>query len=142
MTVIEKEIKTQQNINDVQKIVKTSFLYDVELDEVIVEPKKSIEVNVSYTTSDYYDLLKEYGEVESDSYDYARHYKALTKKELMLLIDKILTAYPYIFSLENRIARIKDIAYQDHNVFIGEETKEISDMIDIINCKNEEIDER
>jgi hypothetical protein len=128
---IKKEVDKKIKVN-VFKIVKTSF--DFTIEEVLT----SIEDNdekpvVNYISPSYYRKLDELDQELSNSYYMGRNYEAITKKELLLIIEKVVTKTPELFyNLVKLISVIED----DYFIGVYETNNELAEYLDIINARD------
>jgi PHD/YefM family antitoxin component YafN of YafNO toxin-antitoxin module len=128
---IKKEVDKKVKVN-VFKIVKTSF--DFTIEEVLT----SIEDNnekpvVNYISPSYYRKLDELDQELSNSYHMGRNYEAITKKELLLIIDKVVTKTPELFY---NVVKLTSVIEDDYFIGVYETNKELAEYLDIINARD------
>jgi hypothetical protein len=124
---------------DVSKIVKTSF--DFTIEEVLpveepVETKKEVKTVVSYVSSSYYNKLAELDEELSNSFSMTRGFEPLTRKELLILIDKAVTKEPELYYDHTKLG---EVLHNDYFVSLFEGPRDIQEYLDIINQRDVEL---
>lgn len=122
------------NIN-VSKIVKSSFNYTIEEDLPVEEPVVD-KSKVKYITFDYAQKLDFLSTQQSSSYRYGKEAEYLSKKDLLKLIDRIVTKDPRLFK---DIESIDTELYSQFEVICMERLDELEEYLELINARDEEL---
>jgi len=138
--VVEAKTKVELKPKvDVSKIVRTSFDFTIEEVLPTEEPaktKKEVKTVVSYIPASHYQKLAELDEELSNSYLMSRGFEPLTRKELLLLIDKAVTKDPELYYDHTKLG---DVLRDEYNVSLFEGPKDIQEYLDIINQRDIEL---
>lgn len=139
--VVEAKTKVELKPKvDVSKIVRTSFDFTIEevltVEEPVAEVKEKEKSVVNYTTASYYNKLAELDEQESNSYLMTRNFETLTRKELLVLIDKAVTKDPGLYYDHDKLGTVLS---DDYAICLFETPQAIQEYLDIINERDIEL---
>ena len=119
---------------DISKIVKTSF--DFTIEEVLAPIEENSNDKIKDSTMSYYNELERLDQEMSNSYFMGRNFEALTKKEIINIIDKVLTKTPDLYY---DLRKLTDVISDDYGIGVYETNAELREYLDIINARDLEL---
>lgn len=119
---------------DISKIVKTSF--DFTIEEVLAPIEEDSNDKIKGSTMSYYNELEKLDQELSNSYFMGRNFEALTKKEIINIIDKVLTKTPDLYY---DLRKLTDVISDDYGIGVYETNAELREYLDIINARDLEL---
>lgn len=119
---------------DISKIVKTSF--DFTIEEVLAPIEEDSNDKIKDSTMSYYNELERLDQELSNSYFMGRNFEALTKKEIINIIDKVLTKTPDLYY---DLRKLTDVISDDYGIGVYETNAELREYLDIINARDLEL---
>lgn len=119
---------------DISKIVKTSF--DFTIEEVLAPIEEDSNDEIKGSTMSYYNELERLDQELSNSYFMGRNFEALTKKEIINIIDKVLTKTPDLYY---DLRKLTDVISDDYGIGVYETNAELREYLDIINARDLEL---
>lgn len=119
---------------DISKIVKTSF--DFTIEEVLAPIEEDSNDEIKGSTMSYYNELERLDQELSNSYFMGRNFEALTKKEIINIIDKVLTKTTDLYY---DLRKLTDVISDDYGIGVYETNAELREYLDIINARDLEL---
>ena len=119
---------------DISKIVKTSF--DFTIEEVIAPIEEDSNDKIKGSTMSYYNELEKLDQELSNSYFMGRNFEVLTKKEIINIIDKVLTKTPDLYYDTHKLITVIE---DDYCIGVYETNAELREYLDIINARDLEL---
>ena len=119
---------------DISKIVKTSF--DFTIEEVLAPIEEDSNDKMKGSTMSYYNELERLDQELSNSYFMGRNFEALTKKEIINIIDNVLTKTPDLYY---DLRKLTDVISDDYGIGVYETNDELREYLDIINARDLEL---
>lgn len=119
---------------DISKIVKTSF--DFTIEEVLAPIEEDSNDKIKDSTMSYYNELERLDQEQSNSYFMGRNFEVLTKKEIINIIDKVLTKTPDLYY---DLRKLTDVISDDYYIGVYETNAELREYLDIINARDLEL---
>ena len=119
---------------DISKIVKTSF--DFTIEEVLAPIEEDSNDKIKGSTMSYYNKLERLDQEQSNSYFMGRNFEVLTKKEIINIIDKVLTKTPDLYY---DLRKLTDVISDDYSIGVYETNAELREYLDIINARDLEL---
>ena len=119
---------------DISKIVKTSF--DFTIEEVLAPIEEDSNDKIKGSTMSYYNELERLDQEQSNSYFMGRNFEVLTKKEIINIIDNVLTKTPDLYY---DLRKLTDVISDDYSIGVYETNAELREYLDIINARDLEL---